>query len=436
MSHIHSDPRRTRRSTTPLHGFADDGTQHADAVSDAELTLSAQKRPREAFLPTSVPPGRTQRAGGMRVVIPDHLSGYGTAGEALGQNGEAGDTLIGAPNLTSSVSYGSADHHDSGEESPLSPSENQHLPGTPLGKVVDTGQEHTGRWTKAEHDAFLVGLKIYGKEWKKVAAKVKTRTVVQTRTHAQKYFQKLQKVMKTTDTPADHSITVEMGTSSEAKKVKKTNKMHDHHLDANVDPDADEAAAHLMAQMSSTSPEMTSIAYDDGYGDNRAYGAPPAGYPRMDAYFPTPNSAPSYPPSAPMPPRVAMNIIAPPHDFASNRGKFPEPSPAACGKRKLAEIAAAQMLSGILHSAGGTSIGATPGAADNPDDRATPPPFEDSTGDGSLQRMGSGSEGTSVLQIVNPDHIDDEPGTKRKKTFQGMPSPSTPWDGQLKALVT
>ena len=164
----------------------------------------------------------------MRVVIPDHLSGYGTAGEALGQNGEAGDTLIGAPNLTSSVSYGSADHHDSGEESPLSPSENQHLPGTPLGKVVDTGQEHTGRWTKAEHDAFLVGLKIYGKEWKKVAAKVKTRTVVQTRTHAQKYFQKLQKVMKTTDTPADHSITVEMGTSSEAKKVKKTNKMHDH----------------------------------------------------------------------------------------------------------------------------------------------------------------------------------------------------------------
>ncbi|OEU18505.1 hypothetical protein FRACYDRAFT_155665, partial [Fragilariopsis cylindrus CCMP1102] len=49
------------------------------------------------------------------------------------------------------------------------------------------------RWTKEEHDAFLSGLKMYGKEWKKVAAKVKTRTVVQTRTHAQKYFQKLSK---------------------------------------------------------------------------------------------------------------------------------------------------------------------------------------------------------------------------------------------------
>ena len=63
-------------------------------------------------------------------------------------------------------------------------------------KVVETGQEHTGRWTKEEHDAFLTALQLYGKEWKKVAARVKTRTVVQTRTHAQKYFQKLQKVMK------------------------------------------------------------------------------------------------------------------------------------------------------------------------------------------------------------------------------------------------
>lgn len=36
-------------------------------------------------------------------------------------------------------------------------------------------------------------LKRFGKEWKKVACLVKTRTVVQTRTHAQKYFQKLTK---------------------------------------------------------------------------------------------------------------------------------------------------------------------------------------------------------------------------------------------------
>jgi SHAQKYF class myb-like DNA-binding protein len=51
----------------------------------------------------------------------------------------------------------------------------------------------SGRWTKQEHALFLQGLESYGKEWKMVASTVKTRTVVQTRTHAQKYFQKLSK---------------------------------------------------------------------------------------------------------------------------------------------------------------------------------------------------------------------------------------------------
>ncbi len=55
------------------------------------------------------------------------------------------------------------------------------------------GNEHTGRWTRKEHELFLDALKKYGKEWKKVASAVKTRTVVQTRTHAQKYFQKVHK---------------------------------------------------------------------------------------------------------------------------------------------------------------------------------------------------------------------------------------------------
>jgi SHAQKYF class myb-like DNA-binding protein len=50
-----------------------------------------------------------------------------------------------------------------------------------------TGREHTGRWTKEEHEAFLAALQQYGKEWKKVAAKVKTRTVVQTRTHGEHF---------------------------------------------------------------------------------------------------------------------------------------------------------------------------------------------------------------------------------------------------------
>jgi len=53
--------------------------------------------------------------------------------------------------------------------------------------------ENTGRWTAEEHRLFLQGLELHGKGWKKIASLIKSRTVVQIRTHAQKYFQKLSK---------------------------------------------------------------------------------------------------------------------------------------------------------------------------------------------------------------------------------------------------
>jgi SHAQKYF class myb-like DNA-binding protein len=56
-----------------------------------------------------------------------------------------------------------------------------------------THGENTGRWTSEEHNLFLQGLELHGKGWKKIAGLIKSRTVVQIRTHAQKYFQKLAK---------------------------------------------------------------------------------------------------------------------------------------------------------------------------------------------------------------------------------------------------
>lgn len=53
--------------------------------------------------------------------------------------------------------------------------------------------EKTGRWTEEEHARFLHGLERFGKKWTKVADIVGTRTTVQVRSHAQKYFQKLEK---------------------------------------------------------------------------------------------------------------------------------------------------------------------------------------------------------------------------------------------------
>ena len=51
----------------------------------------------------------------------------------------------------------------------------------------------TGRWTRDEHFRFLEALKMYGKEWKKVQQHVCTRSSTQARSHAQKFFVKLEK---------------------------------------------------------------------------------------------------------------------------------------------------------------------------------------------------------------------------------------------------
>jgi SHAQKYF class myb-like DNA-binding protein len=50
------------------------------------------------------------------------------------------------------------------------------------------GETNAGRWTKTEHELFLRGLEEFGKDWKQIGSLIKSRTVVQIRTHAQKYF--------------------------------------------------------------------------------------------------------------------------------------------------------------------------------------------------------------------------------------------------------
>lgn len=50
-----------------------------------------------------------------------------------------------------------------------------------------------GRWTSEEHALFLHGLAQFGREWKRVAQDIPTRSSSQVRSHAQKYFAKLAK---------------------------------------------------------------------------------------------------------------------------------------------------------------------------------------------------------------------------------------------------
>lgn len=52
----------------------------------------------------------------------------------------------------------------------------------------------SGRWTTEEHDNFLVGLRVCGKDWPAVARRfVTSRTILQVRTHPRKYLIKMEK---------------------------------------------------------------------------------------------------------------------------------------------------------------------------------------------------------------------------------------------------
>ena len=55
------------------------------------------------------------------------------------------------------------------------------------------GGKTSGRWTSEEHRKFVEALKLFGKQWKKVEDHIKTRSGAQIRSHAQKYFLKIQK---------------------------------------------------------------------------------------------------------------------------------------------------------------------------------------------------------------------------------------------------
>jgi SHAQKYF class myb-like DNA-binding protein len=51
----------------------------------------------------------------------------------------------------------------------------------------------SGRWTKEEHQRFVEGIKKFGKNWKQVEDFVGTRNGAQIRSHAQKFFNRLQR---------------------------------------------------------------------------------------------------------------------------------------------------------------------------------------------------------------------------------------------------
>jgi SHAQKYF class myb-like DNA-binding protein len=70
---------------------------------------------------------------------------------------------------------------------------NNDINGTHKPMEDSTNASTNGRWTPLEHQAFLLGMAVHGREWKKVAEKIPTRTSAQVRSHAQKYFAKVER---------------------------------------------------------------------------------------------------------------------------------------------------------------------------------------------------------------------------------------------------
>ena len=61
----------------------------------------------------------------------------------------------------------------------------------PFSKQKEKYQD--GNWTKKEHQRFIESIFIFGFDWKKMEQYIQTRTIVQVRSHSQKFIYKLKK---------------------------------------------------------------------------------------------------------------------------------------------------------------------------------------------------------------------------------------------------
>ena len=79
-----------------------------------------------------------------------------------------------------------------------------------------------GRWSEEEHEKFLEGIVLYGINWKKVKTLIETRTLMQVRSHAQKFFNKM-KVCKNEDLGIDFTSSTVCNIRDMIKQIKNIN---------------------------------------------------------------------------------------------------------------------------------------------------------------------------------------------------------------------
>ena len=132
------------------------------------------------------------------------LAGEGARAGAAGA-GPGGAAGLGGPGPS-----GSAGTSDAGGSAP----------GARVAKVRKpyTITKQRERWTDEEHERFLAALKLHGRAWRKIEEHIGTKSAVQIRSHAQKFFSKLQR--ETQRAKREGAETGAEGTETDADAVR------------------------------------------------------------------------------------------------------------------------------------------------------------------------------------------------------------------------